>query len=66
MQVVVGADGKPVMSLAQVTRIEWRDFLSTMRRAVGGTLFEPARSGGCIVPAMFVNSFDFTIQRDTR
>ncbi len=66
IQVLVGSDGKPVMTSAQVTRIEWRDFLSTMRRAVEGTVYEPAMSGGCAVPAMMVHSFNFSIDRDRR
>jgi hypothetical protein len=64
MQVLVGSDGKPIMTSAQVTRIEWRDFLSTMRRAIEGTVFEPARSGGCAVPSLTVQSFNFSIDRD--
>ncbi len=64
MLVLVGSDGKPVMSATQVTRIEWRDFLSTMTRAIEGTVFEPARSGGCAVPSLSVHEFDFTVNRN--
>lgn len=63
IQVLVGSDGRPVMSGTQVTRIEWRNFLSTMRRAVETTEYAPARSGGCAVPSLFLNSFDFSVQR---
>jgi len=61
---LVGSDGKPVMSATQVTRIEWRDFLSTMTRSIEGTEFDPARSGGCAVPSLSVHVFDFTVRRD--
>lgn len=63
MQVLVGSDGKAIMPATQVTRIEYRDFLSTMRRAIEGTVYEPARSGDCAIPAIMIHSFDFSIRR---
>ncbi len=60
---LVGSDGRAIRSGTQVSRIEWRDFLSTMTRAVETTVYAPARSGGCAVPSLFRHSFDFTLQR---
>jgi hypothetical protein len=63
MQVVVGSDGKAVMPLSQITRIDWRDFVSTMRSAVETSVFTPARSGGCAVPSISIHSFTFDIEK---
>ncbi len=38
MQVVVGSDGNAIMGASQITRLEWRDFVSTIRRAVKGSV----------------------------
>ena len=66
MLVLVGSDGKPIMSATQVTRIEWRDFLSTMTRAIEGTQYSPARSGGCAVPSLAIHTFNFAMDRNRR
>jgi hypothetical protein len=63
MQVIVGSDGKAVMPWSQITRLDWRDFVSTMRRAVAESQFAPARSGGCAVPSVMIHSFKFSAQR---
>ncbi len=63
MQVVVGSDGKAVMAWSQITRIDWRDFVTTMRRAIEGSLFAPARSGGCAVPSVMIHRFKFSVER---
>ncbi|MES3034242.1 MAG: hypothetical protein V4813_09620 [Gemmatimonadota bacterium] len=60
---LVGSNGKAVMSGTQVSRIEWRDFINTMRGAVESTVYQPARSGGCAVPSLFVHNFDFSVRR---
>ncbi len=65
MQVVVGSDGRAIMPASQITRLEWRDFVSTMRRAVEGSVYHPATSNGCAVPSVIVQPFSFTI-RDSR
>lgn len=63
MQVIVGSDGKAVMSSTQVTRIDWRDFVTTMRRAVQESIYQPAMSNGCAVPAVTIERFKFSVQR---
>ena len=60
---LVGSDGKPIMPGTQISRIEWRDFINTMRRAIETTVYQPARSGGCAVPSLFPHSFNFTVRR---
>jgi hypothetical protein len=61
MQVLVGSDGKAIMPASQITRIEWRDFISTMRRAVEGSVYQPATSNGCAVPSIIIQPFTFSI-----
>ena len=63
MQVIVGSDGKAVMSSTQVTRIDWRDFVSTMRRAIAESVFQPAMSNGCAVPSVAIERFKFSVRR---
>lgn len=63
IEVIVGSDGLPVLPTMQITRIEFRDFISTMRRAIEGTTYEPARSGYCAVPSVIRHTFDFSIRR---
>jgi hypothetical protein len=63
MQVLVGSNGRAVMQSSQVTRIDYRDFLSTMRRAIEGTEFEPPTSNGCKVPFIWVQRFNFSVIR---
>ena len=63
MQVLVGSDGRAVMSASQITRIDWRDFMNTMRNTVEKTVFAPATSNGCAVPALTVVRFKFEIVR---
>lgn len=60
---VVGTDGRAVPSLIQVTRAGYRDFVPPMRRAILGSTFQPATSGGCNVPALVRQRFSFTIPR---
>ena len=60
---VVGTDGRAVPELIQVTRAGWRDFVMPMRKAIAQTSFTPATSGGCKVPALARQRFDFSIPR---
>ena len=60
---VVGTDGRAVAAYTQVTRAGWRDFVQPMRKAIFGTEFIPATSGGCKVPALARQRFSFTISR---
>ncbi len=60
---VVGTDGHAVAAYTQVTRAGWRDFVQPMRKAIIGTEFIPATSGGCKVPALARQRFSFTISR---
>ncbi len=60
---VVGTDGRAVAAYTQVTRAGWRDFIQPMRKAIIGTEFIPATSGGCKVPALARQRFSFTISR---
>jgi hypothetical protein len=62
MQVIVGSDGKAVMPSSQITRLDWRDFVSTMRRAIEGSTYQPAMSNGCAVPGVVIERFKFTMQ----
>ena len=59
----VGTDGRAVPALIQVTRAGWRDFVMPMRKAIAQTTFTPATSGGCKVPALARQRFDFSIPR---
>jgi hypothetical protein len=59
MQVVIGSNGRAVMPASQITRLDWRDFINTMRGAVEESTYEPATSGGCKVPAIVIASFTF-------
>ena len=63
MQVLVGSDGRAVMNASQITRIDWRDFMNTMRYAVEKSVFAPATSNGCAVPALTVVRFKFALVR---
>lgn len=60
---VVGTDGRAVTTLTQVTRAGWRDFVLPMRKAIASTTFEPATSGGCKVPALARQRFNFSATR---
>jgi hypothetical protein len=60
---VVGTDGRAVVAYTQVTRAGWRDFIQPMRKAIIGTEFIPATSGGCKVPALARQRFRFSISR---
>lgn len=61
MQVIVGSDGRAVMAASQITRIDWRDFVNTMRGAVSKSTYQPATSNGCAVPAVSIERFSFTV-----
>jgi hypothetical protein len=63
MQVIVGSDGKAVMRSSQITRIDWRDFINTMLRAIEKSEYSPARSGACAVPSVRIERFKFGIIR---
>lgn len=63
---VVGTDGRAVAAYTQVTRAGWRDFIQPMRKAIVGTEFIPATSGGCKVPALARQRFSFVIPRSSR
>lgn len=58
---VVGTDGRAVAAYTQVTRAGWRDFVLPMTKAIAGTEFVPATSGGCKVPALARQRFSFII-----
>jgi hypothetical protein len=60
MMVFVGSNGKAVMDATQITRIDWRDFITTMQRAIEGNVYQPAQSGGCAVPSIVMHRFTFT------
>jgi hypothetical protein len=60
---VVGSDGQAVMSLTQVTRAGWRDFVAPMQKAVSTATYAPATSGGCAVPAWVRQQFTYEIPR---
>ena len=47
MQVLVGSNRGAIMPASQITRIKFRDFITTMRCAVEGSVYEPATSNGC-------------------
>lgn len=63
MQVIVGSDGKAVMPWSQITRLDYRDFVGTMKRAIAESQFAPARSGGCAVPSVIISRFKFSVER---
>jgi len=63
MQVIVGSTGRAIMTLSQITRIDYRDFVNTMRGAIESSVLQPARSGGCAVPSVMMYRFSFTIDR---
>jgi hypothetical protein len=62
-QFVIGVDGKAVPSTIQVTRTDWRDFVAPLRDSIRAAGFIPARSGGCAVPKLVWQPFDFEIRR---
>ena len=59
---LIGSDGRAVSGSTQVSRIERPGFVQTMQRYVDKSVYEPARSGGCAVPSLFLHSFDFTTE----
>jgi len=63
MVVVVGSDGRADMSRTQVTRIEAPNFLALMQRVVAAATYEPAVSGGCLVPSVVIERFKLTSDR---
>jgi hypothetical protein len=58
---VIGADGQVIPETIQFTRAAYRDFVEPVRRALIATTFRPAMSGGCAVPMMVRQPFDFRI-----
>ncbi len=63
MLVIVGTDGRAVMSASQVTRVEVPSFLRLMQRAVASSTYEPAVSGGCLVPSVVIERFKLSSDR---
>jgi hypothetical protein len=63
VQFAVGTDGRAVPSTIQVTRTDWRDFVAPLRDGIQAATFIPARSGGCAVPTIVRQSFDFKMNR---
>lgn len=63
MLVLIGSNGTPVMPYSQITRLDWRDFMSSMRNAVENSRYQPAQSGGCAVPSLMVHRFTFRSER---
>ena len=63
MVVVVGNDGRADMSRTQVTRIEAPNFLGLMQRLVAAATYEPAVSGGCLVPSVVIERFKLSSDR---
>ena len=61
---VVGTDGRAVVPYTVVTRAGWRDFVEPMRKAVNTSIYVPATSGGCEVPALVRQKFTFEIPRE--
>jgi hypothetical protein len=59
---LIGSDGRAVSGSTQVSRIERPGFVQTMQRYVDKSVYEPARSGGCAVPSLFLHSFDFATE----
>lgn len=63
IQVIVGSDGNAVMTSTQGTRVDWRDFVSAMRRSIAESVYQPAMSNGCAVPSVAIERFSFSVQR---
>jgi Gram-negative bacterial TonB protein C-terminal len=60
---IVGSDGHAVVAYTQVTRAGWRDFVEPMRKAVASSVYTPATSGGCSVPAWVRQQFTYETAR---
>lgn len=60
---IVGSDGKAHMPSFQAIRTDFRDFEAPIRTAVGEATYRPARSGGCAVPRLVSQQFDFRMHR---
>ena len=63
MQVIIGSDGRAVMAASQITRLDWRDFVNSMRGAISKSIYQPAMSNGCAVPAVSIERFTFTVDK---
>jgi hypothetical protein len=61
LEFIVGSNGRAVMSSFQITRIDWNDFEATLRQSVAESTYRPARSGGCTVPQLMSQAFEFRI-----
>ncbi len=62
LQVVVGADGRPVQHTLSVVQAEYRDFVAVALKAVQSMHFEPGRIEQCDVPVLVRLPVDFSIR----
>jgi hypothetical protein len=62
---IVGTGGRAYMPSFQLTRNDWADFEPPIRAAIAAAEFVPARSGGCRVPQLGVQPFDFNQRPNT-
>lgn len=62
---IVGTNGRAYMPSFQLTRNDWADFEPPIRSAIAAAEFVPARSGGCRVPQLGVQPFDFNLKPST-
>lgn len=62
LQVVVGADGRPVEHTLSVVQAEYRDFVTVALKAVQSMHFEPGRIEQCDVPVLVRLPVDFNIR----
>jgi hypothetical protein len=60
---VIGSDGQPVASTVQITRTDWRDFVAPIRTSILTSRYIAARSGGCAVPFIVEQPYQFEIRR---
>jgi len=62
LQVVVGADGRPVQHTLSVVQAEYRDFVTVVLKAAQSMHFEPGRIEQCAVPVLVRLPVDFSIR----
>jgi hypothetical protein len=59
LSVIIGSGGRAYMPSFHLTRTDFSDFELPMRVAVAESIFEAARSGGCRVPQLVQQPFEF-------
>jgi len=62
LEYIVGSNGRAVMSSVQITRADWSDFEGVLRESIAESTYQPARSGGCAVPQLVSQTFDFRMR----